>query len=178
MAQNCRNGGQAGPGVNHAGGERVPKVVDDERHFRQTRSCGACSGAVAIGSRTAGLRRMKSDTIIHRFQASETIGSPKSRVIAMDAMSFFKDDRGALHGARIAGLIFIASGIYLFTQDHSGQDIRRWVPRIAFTLGWWLAFCGKRVARTTADTLTVPHRAIGFALALLGLLSPFYGQFK
>jgi hypothetical protein len=92
----------------------------------------------------------------------------------MGAMNFLRDDRDSLHCPRLAGFIYIAGAAYIFLLDHGRPDtfVRLWVPRLTFTLGWWLAFCDKRPARTTAEILTVPRRAIGFVLALFGLLAP------
>src|SRR4051812_9485275 len=96
----------------------------------------------------------------------------------MRALDFFKDDRGGIHGGRIAGVIYIVSaaqGVVSSYVQHSFMA-RQWLPRIAFTLGWWLAFSDKRSPRSFVDLVAWPRHAIGVALMVIWLVASFYSM--
>ena len=92
---------------------------------------------------------------------------------------FFADDRNRLHGARIAGMIYVAGAIVSLSADYWSGDVQlpHWCPRLAFTGGWWLAFCSKRPPQSISELLLSSPRAIGVVLLLLGLMFSFYWPF-
>jgi hypothetical protein len=93
----------------------------------------------------------------------------------MVAPGFLKDGRNALHAARLAGLCYLVGAAVVFWFDYFHHDLRAhaWVPRAAYTAGWWIAFCDKPPAHSITELLKGRRHAIGLALVVVGLVMSF-----
>jgi hypothetical protein len=83
---------------------------------------------------------------------------------------FFMDDHHRLHGARIAGLLYIVS---LAPGCFDGLSSPMCLARISFTAGWWLAFCDKQPARSISQFFSGRH-AVGVITIAVSLVAQFY----
>lgn len=82
-------------------------------------------------------------------------------------MDFFKYDNGRIHGARIAGMIYVLALALWFPKVQLPMSIARTV----FTVGWWLTFCDKRPSRLS--DYGARHIA-GLIFVVGGILAQFY----
>jgi hypothetical protein len=85
-------------------------------------------------------------------------------------MDFFKDDNGRLHGARIAGVIYILAVVHGLVEDWVNP---MWAVRIITTAGWCLAFCDKRPPRSS-ELLTGGRHVVGLVMLVAGIALQFY----
>lgn len=94
-------------------------------------------------------------------------------------LNFLKDDRNRLHGPRIAWIVYTTALLLGLPFDYWNHDVRRrrYLPRVVFTVGSWLAFCDKRPGESIYELLRSSHRAIGAALVGVGLIAGFYWPF-
>jgi hypothetical protein len=87
-------------------------------------------------------------------------------------MEFFKTDKGELHRTRVVGVLIVVAFLTSCGLDLGAVDIC--AARAAFTIGWWLAFCGKRPVQEWSGTFATPLRSVGIVLVFLGVFGQFY----
>jgi hypothetical protein len=83
-------------------------------------------------------------------------------------MEFFKTDDGRVHAGRLAGVIYLFG---LAVGCDWSEFYKSCSLHLLFTMGWWLAFCGKHRPRTVRDAVDFSIRPIQSAGTVLGLLA-------